>query len=121
METSGEEKELTKQYYTIGEVAKMLGLAVSHVRHWEMEFDALKPKKTKKGDRLFTPKDVANLKLIHHLVKEKGYTLEGARKKLRENPDDLIDKLKMINALKEVRTFLASLKSHLDRKGSGSD
>lgn len=69
-----------KLYYPIGEVAEMFGVNTSLIRFWEKEFEVLKPHKNKKGNRLFTNEDVANLKLIFHLVKEKGYTLEGAGK-----------------------------------------
>jgi DNA-binding transcriptional MerR regulator len=80
MELEGYNSE--KQYYSIGEVAKMFNLSISNIRFWEQEFDILKPKKNKKGDRFFTKQDIENLKVIHHLLKEKGYTIEGARKKL---------------------------------------
>ena len=74
-----------KRYYKIGEVAKAFGLNTSHIRFWEKEFDILKPKKNKKGNRLFTQEDLKNLKLIYHLVKEKGFTLDGAKSKMKEN------------------------------------
>ena len=74
-----------KNYYTIGEVAKMFKLSVSNIRFWEKEFDVLRPKKNRKGDRFFTPQDIEHLKIIYHLVKEKGYTIEGARKKDQAN------------------------------------
>ncbi len=99
-----------KRYYSIGEVAAMFDANTSLIRFWEKEFDILKPKKNKKGNRLFTPKDVQNLKLIHHLVKERGFTLKGAKSKLKENREDtariaeVVDKLKMIKqALGEIR------------------
>ena len=74
-----------KRYYKIGEVAKAFGVNTSLIRFWENEFDVLKPKKNKKGNRLFTPEDIQNLKMIYFLVKEKGFTLEGAKNKLKEN------------------------------------
>ncbi len=102
-----------KRYYSIGEVAAMFDVNTSLVRFWEKEFDILKPKKNKKGNRLFTPRDVQNLKLIHHLVKERGFTLKGAKTKLRENREDtariseVVDKLKMIKqAMGEIRKGL---------------
>ncbi len=79
-----------KRYYKIGEVAKAFNVNTSLVRFWEKEFDILKPKKNAKGNRLFTQQDVDNLKVIYHLVKERGFTLEGAKKKLRENKGDTI-------------------------------
>lgn len=75
------EKPVEKLYYTIGEVATMLDVPVSTVRYWENEFDILKPMKNKKGNRMFSPSDLKNLKIIHHLLKEEGMTLPGAKKK----------------------------------------
>jgi len=113
-----EHEELTKQYYAIGEVAQLLNLNVSQLRFWENEFDVLKPKKTKRGDRLFTKQDIRYIKLIHHLLKEKGYTVEGAKKKLHQNPHDELNKLSILDTLKEVRSFLATLKDYLDKNES---
>ena len=104
-----------KLYYPIGDVAKMFNTTVSNIRYWEKEFDILRPKKNKKGDRFFTRKDLDYLKLIHHLLREKGYTIEGARKKLESNPDESLRKMELVTSLKEIRSFLASLKSDLER------
>lgn len=79
------ETDTVKLYYTIGEVSEMFDVNTSLVRFWEKEFDILKPKKNKKGNRLFTPEDIDNFKVIHNLVKEQGLTLEGAKKYLKEN------------------------------------
>jgi DNA-binding transcriptional MerR regulator len=102
-----------KMFYTIGEVADMLGVSTSMIRFWEKEFDILKPKKNAKGNRLFRPPDVENLKTIYHLVKERGFTLQGARNKLAENKTDVIDKASVVDGLKKIRTFLTDLKSAL--------
>ena len=112
-----EDKELTteKHYYAIGEVAKMFNMTVSNIRFWENEFDVLKPKKNKKGDRFFTRQDIEYLKLIHHLLKEKGYTIEGAKKTLLQNPKKQLDKMELIQSLKGIREFLSSLKSNLEK------
>ena len=75
-----------KRYYKIGEVAKAFGVNTSLIRFWEKEFDVIKPKKNAKGDRMFTQDDVKNFQMIYHLVKEKGFTLEGAKKKVENNP-----------------------------------
>ena len=99
-----------KLFYSIGEVAKLFNVNVSLIRFWEKEFIILKPKKNKKGNRLFTKKDVENLKLIHHLVKERGFTLSGAKKKIRENKNDSIDNIKIVNHLKDIREFLVELR-----------
>jgi len=103
-------KPTEKLFYSIGEVAKLFNVNVSLIRFWEKEFIILKPKKNKKGNRLFTKKDVENLKLIHHLVKERGFTLSGAKKKIRENKNDSIDNIKIINHLKDIREFLVELR-----------
>ncbi|MFT7614618.1 MAG: DNA-binding transcriptional MerR regulator [Parvicellaceae bacterium] len=107
------EKEITKLYYTMGDVSSMLDVNHSLIRFWEQEFDILKPKKNKKGNRLFTPKDVENLKLIYHLVKERGYTLEGARKKLKSNPDELDHNMEIVDKLKGIKSYLMELKEYL--------
>src|SRR5215471_638640 len=105
-----------KQYYSIGEVAKQFNLSVSNLRFWEKEFEILRPKKNAKGDRFFTKKDMEYLKVIYHLLKEKGYTIEGARKMLMQNPNGISDKIAMIDSLKKIRSFLVSLKENLDTK-----
>tara|TARA_B100001142_G_scaffold81348_1_gene82286 strand:- start:1174 stop:1509 length:336 start_codon:yes stop_codon:yes gene_type:complete len=107
------EKNTEKLFYKIGEVASMFAVNVSLIRFWEKEFDILKPKKNKKGNRLFTKKDVDNLKIIHHLVKNRGFTLAGAKKKLKENKKDTINNFEIISRLKEIRSFLLNLKKEL--------
>lgn len=100
-------------YWTIGEVADMFGENTSLIRFWEKEFDIIQPKKNKKGNRLFTEKDVENLKLIHHLVKERGYTLAGAKKKLVQNPTETVNTGEVVARLKEIRGFLVELRDSL--------
>src|SRR5437763_14110605 len=78
------EKEIEKLYYSIGEVARMFEVNTSHIRFWSKEFDVIKPATNKKGNRLFTKADVENLKKIYYLVKEKGFTLKGAKIELKE-------------------------------------
>lgn len=107
------EKEITKLYYSIGEVAKMFDVSTSLVRFWESEFDILKPKKNKKGDRYFTQKDVENLHLIFHLVKERGYTLKGAKMKIRQNREDTVNAFEVVQQLKKIRGFLVDIKDAL--------
>ena len=111
-----EDKNPEKIYYSIGEVATMFDLNVSNVRYWENEFDILMPKKNQKGDRFFTKKDIANIRIIKELIKERGYTVEGAKIKLREKPDDLHQRMKMVNSLENVKLFLVQLKSQLENK-----
>ena len=106
-------KSNEKLFYKISEVAKMFNVNISAIRFWEKEFDILKPKKNKKGNRMFTKKDVDNLRIIYHLSKERGFTLEGVKKKLRENKADTIDNIKIINHLKNIRKFLVEFREEL--------
>lgn len=107
------EKEIEKLYYSIGDVSKMLDVNASLIRFWEKEFDILKPKKNKKGDRVFTKEDVDNLKVIYHLVKERGYTLQGAKEKLKSNKEDTFDSVEMVKSLEKVKRFLLEMKKEL--------
>ena len=91
----------------------MFDVSVSSIRYWEKEFDILKPKKNKKGNRMFTKKDVENLRIIYHLTKERGFTLEGAKRKLRENKTDTIDNIEIISHLKNIRKFLVDFREEL--------
>jgi DNA-binding transcriptional MerR regulator len=102
-----------KRYYKIGEVAKAFGLNTSHVRFWEKEFDVLKPKKNNKGNRLFTQEDLKNLKLIYHLVKEKGFTLEGAKSKMKGNPKIVKDNHEIITRLEAIKEELIKIKGQI--------
>jgi len=107
------EKEITKLYYSIGEVARMFQVSTSLIRFWESEFDILKPKKNKKGDRFFTQKDVDNLHLIFHLVKERGFTLKGAKLKLKENKEETVVNFEVVQQLKKIREFLVEIRQNL--------
>lgn len=107
------EKPVEKLYYSIGEMADMFGVNTSLIRFWEKEFDILKPKKNNKGNRLFTPQDVEHLKIIYHLVKERGFTLQGAREKLKDNKEDVTENVAIIEKLQEIRAFLVEVKKSL--------
>ncbi|HQV77312.1 MAG TPA: MerR family transcriptional regulator [Chitinophagales bacterium] len=108
------EKEIEKMYFSISEVAKQFNVAASLIRFWETEFDILKPRKTQKGNRLYTKKDIENFRLIYHLVKEKGYTLEGAKKKLKEgNTENMDNNAEIISRLKNIRKFLETMYNEL--------
>lgn len=107
------EKETVKLYYSIGEVSKMFDVNASLIRFWEKEFDIIHPKKNKKGDRMFTQEDVENFRIIYHLVKERGYTLQGAKEKLKNNKQDTFDSVEMIQSLEKVKGFLLELKAQL--------
>ncbi|HAJ98443.1 MAG TPA: MerR family transcriptional regulator [Bacteroidales bacterium] len=100
-------------YYSIGDLAGMFQVNPSLIRFWEKEFDILKPTKSKKGNRYYTPKDVDNFHLIYHLVKERGYTLQGAREKLKQNTDEILRDFEVIKSLKKVQAFLQNLKKEL--------
>jgi len=108
------EKVIEKSYFTIGEVADMFGVSTSLVRFWEQEFDILQPKKNKKGNRLFTRKDLENLKIIFHLVKERGYTLKGAKEKLKTQGTDVSKELQILESLNRLKGFLLELKADVD-------
>ena len=103
-----------KIYYPIGEIAEMFKVNTSLIRFWEKEFDIIKPQKNKKGNRLFTQKDVDNLHTIYHLVKERGYTLKGAKEFLKKNPESVTRDLEILKSLKNVKTFLEEIKEELD-------
>lgn len=101
-----------KLYYPIGEVAKAFDVNTSLIRYWEQEFPILRPKKNKKGNRYFTPEDIKNLKIIYHLVKEKGYTLDGARIALTTN-NKISDTVSVIDRLIFLKAELQKLKDSL--------
>ena len=91
----------------------MLQVNASLIRFWEKEFDILKPKKNSKGDRMFTKADIANLKTIYYLVKEKGYTLQGAKEKLKSGKADVSGNVEIVRSLEEVKRFLLEIKKEL--------
>jgi DNA-binding transcriptional MerR regulator len=105
------EKVIEKKYFSIGEVAELLDVATSLIRFWESEFDIIKPKKNRKGNRQFTREDIDNVKLIYHLVKEKGYTLQGAKDLLKNGNDSLKEKVEIITSLKKVKKFLLEIRA----------
>lgn len=107
------ESETVKLYYPIGEVADMFGVNTSLIRFWEKEFDIIKPQKNKKGNRLFTQADVDNFRIIYHLVKERGFTLQGAKDKLKVNKEDTGKNIEVINCLNKVKSFLLEIKEEL--------
>ena len=107
------EKKVEKLYYSIGEVAKMFDVNTSLIRFWEKEFDVIKPKKNKKGNRFFTKEDIDNFHLIYHLVKERGLTLSGAKKKIKENKEDTQNNFEIIKSLTEIKKLLLEIKDNL--------
>ncbi len=107
------EKKIEKLYYSIGEVAEMLEVPVSTVRFWENEFEALKPMKNKKGNRLFTQSDVKNLRIIHHLLKEEGMTIAGVKKKLTEKWDETDYKFEINESLQKIKSILLNIRDNI--------
>jgi DNA-binding transcriptional MerR regulator len=107
------EKKVEKLYYSIGEVAEMLLVPVSTIRFWENEFEILKPMKNKKGNRLFTQPDIKNLRIIHHLVKEEGMTLTGAKKRLSEKWDETDHKFEITESLQKIKSMLLDIKDSM--------
>jgi DNA-binding transcriptional MerR regulator len=101
-----------KNYYSIGDVSNMFKVNISLIRFWENEFDILKPKKNGKGDRLFRPQDIKNLQLIYHLLREKKYTIDGAKVFLKKNKKTE-ETFELIDALKKTKAFLLDLKANL--------
>ncbi len=108
------EKKIEKVYYTIGEVAEMFDVNTSLIRFWEKEFEVIKPKKNKKGNRLFTKLDIDNFHIIYHLVKERGMTLKGAQRKMKENREDTINNFEAIKLLKNIREMLVEVRDNIE-------
>jgi DNA-binding transcriptional MerR regulator len=108
------EIKVEKMFYTIGEVATMLGENTSLVRFWANRFtDVIRPHKNKKGNRMFTPNDVENIKLMHYLVKEKGMTLDGAYKRIKENKTGEDYSVEVVRTLENIKAELLSVKELL--------
>ncbi len=105
--------ENEKLFYTIGEVAARFDVNASLIRFWEKEFDSIKPQKNKKGNRLFTKEDLDNFHLIFHLVKERGYTLQGAKQKMKQNKGELEQSHEVVKNLQRIRSFLVEMKNSL--------
>ena len=102
-----------KRYYSIGELAKAFDVNASLLRFWDKEFDILKPRKNAKGNRMFTPEDVKNIQLSYHLVKERGFTLEGAKIHLKEGQKKTLDKYEIISKLEGIKNQLLTIKGEL--------
>lgn len=102
-----------KLYYSIGEVAEAFGVNASLIRFWEKEFDVIRPKKNAKGNRKFTKEDIRNLELIYHLVKERGFTLEGAKIHLKEERQKTLSNFEIIRKLENIKSTLINLKNQL--------
>lgn len=108
---------MAKLLYTMGEVTEMFDVNASLIRYWESKFDCIKPQKNKKGNRLFTPSDIENFKLIYHLVKEKGMTLEGANNTMKRRGKKLHKEISILERLQNIRAMLVEIRESL---GEGS-
>lgn len=116
-----EKKPSRKMFFSMGEVSEMFDVNPSLIRFWEKRFDVLKPRKNAKGNRLFTPEDVENLKLIYHLVKEKGMTLAGAEKYIKDNKNSLRRDVQILEHLGRIRAALLEIKSELGAESTDTE
>jgi DNA-binding transcriptional MerR regulator len=107
------EELVKKLYYPIGEVAVWFNVNTSLIRYWEKEFKQLQPRKTRKGDRLFRAQDIEFLKQIYYLLREKKYSIEGAKNYLKNNKEKADKDISLLNSLKDIKSFLVSLKASL--------
>lgn len=110
-----------KMFFSMGEVSEMFDVNPSLIRFWEKRFDVLKPKKNAKGNRLFTPEDIENLKLIYHLVKEKGMTLAGAEKYIKDNKNSLKRDIQILEHLGRIRAALLEIKTELGAESTDTE
>lgn len=107
------DREITKRYYSISEVAERYDVSQSLIRFWEKEFDNLRPTKNSKGDRRFTEKNLVQFKLIYHLLKEKGFTIKGAKAEIKNNREKYILQQKLVDKLTKLRRNMDDLKASL--------
>ncbi len=105
--------EVKKLYYSMGEVSEMFCVAPSLIRYWEKHFSVIKPMRNKKGNRLFTPSDVENFKIIYHLVKERGMTLDGAQRTMRQNRKGYVRYAELLERLQHIRSLLLEVREEL--------
>lgn len=108
-----EREIIQKQYYTIGEVAKELDLSASLIRFWETEFKEINPKKNRKGNRVYTPKDIETLKRIRYLLKIRKYTIKGAKERLKHEQEKIDQEVHLRETLLKLRRFLTEIKESL--------
>lgn len=105
--------KIEKVLFNIGEVANIVNIEATKIRYWENQFDALNPQKNKKGNRLFTKDDIELVKLIHHLVKERGLTIKGAKQKLKENQEETINNFEIVNKLQTIKKELSEIRDEM--------
>lgn len=111
---------MAKLLYSMGEVTEMFDVNASLIRYWESKFDCIRPRKNKKGNRMFTPEDVENLKLIYHLVKEKGMTLEGANRTMKHNRRAVAGDASLLERLQKIRAMLVEVRESLKDDGKAA-
>ncbi len=111
---------MAKLLYSMGDVTEMFDVNASLIRYWESKFDCIRPRKNKKGNRLFTPEDVENLKLIYHLVKEKGMTLEGANRTMKHNRRAVAGDASLLERLQKIRAILVEVRESLKDDGNAA-
>ena len=107
---------IEKVYYSIGEVAGLIGVTPSSIRYWENHFKELAPRTNKKGTRLFTTDDIETVKLIHYLVKERGLTIKGAQQKLKENREETIHNWEIAQKLQQIKRELIAIRDKMTGK-----
>jgi DNA-binding transcriptional MerR regulator len=107
--------KIEKVFFSIGEVAKMIGVSSSSIRYWESCFEELSPQKSRKGTRLFSHTDIETIKFIHHLVKERGMTIKGVQQKLKENRQDAIDNWEIVKRLQKVKKELVAIRNEMEQ------
>lgn len=105
--------KLGKLYYSITEVSEHLDVAPSLLRYWENEFPSIKPKRNSRGTRFYTTRDIEEIERIHFLVKEQGFTLQGAKEKLKIDKQGINSNIEVVQKLKEIRAFLVQLKASI--------
>lgn len=107
------EEDIKKQYYTIGEVARELDLTTSLIRFWETEFREVNPKKNRKGNRMYTPKDIETLRKIRYLLKEQKFTIKGAKERMGNDPGKIDGEILTKETLLKLQSFLLELRDSL--------
>ena len=108
------QQKIEKVLFSIGEVAQIIDAEISTVRYWENQFETLKPQKNKKGNRLFTKEDIELVKLINHLVRERGLTIKGAKQKLKENREETVQNFEIVKRLQEIKQELVEIRDKIE-------
>ena len=110
------EPEIEKIYHTIGEVSRKTGVNISAIRYWEKKIDELSPHKNTKGTRFFNSKDIETVKLINHLVNERGMTIKGTQQKLKDNREETVSNWEIVKKLQIIKEILTGIKDEMEEK-----